>query len=219
MRGVVAMFVVGVVGALTVAPASGQANKSPKQLCFRGRPAAACRAFWLTEVGRYMRFGGSSFVESGRVGSFEVTHLSTHLTWELGGMVNRSPATAVGATALIGGDGRGTRLGLKGRYRRWLGPGEGTLDVSGGVLKAVVAGSYPDFSRESYGATADVSLGWRDFVAGTVQADLLRTRNGEMVNAVYGGVRVGSYPAVIGTVAGAIVVGVLIALIFGGGDF
>lgn len=91
--------------------------------------------------------------------------------------------------------------------------------MSAGVVKAVAAGSFPDFSREAYGGTTDMSVGWGDWIAGTARADLLRRRDGRIVNAVYGGVRLGSYPAVIATVAGAVVVGVMIAVIFGGGDY
>lgn len=115
MREAVVMLLAVVASALPLVEASGQANREPKRLCFRGRPAAFCRAFWVTEVGRYWWLAGSGFVEPHARGAFERTDLDTHLSWEIGGMVNRSPATAFGATALLGGDGRGTRLGLKGR--------------------------------------------------------------------------------------------------------
>jgi hypothetical protein len=170
-------------------------------------------------VGQYWRLGGSGFVESYPDASFHRNHLGSHLTWEIGAMANRGPAAALGATLLLGTDNRGTRLGVKGRYRRWFGSRGGTLDLSGGALKAVAAGSFPDFSRPSYGATADVSLGWGDWVAGTARADLLRRNDGQMVNAAYAGVRLGSYPAVVATVAGAVVVALAIAAFLGGGDF
>src|SRR5918992_3768428 len=119
VRRVAAVFVACIAGALPAATAEGQGNPAPKDWCFRGRPAAFCRAFWLTEVGQYWRLGGSGFVESYPDASFHRNHLGSHLTWEIGAMANRGPAAALGATLLLGTDNRGTRLGVKGRYRRW----------------------------------------------------------------------------------------------------
>jgi hypothetical protein len=146
----------------------------------------------LTEAGYYRRLAGSAFVEEYARASFQVEHLGTHVSWELGGMINRGPSTAIGATILFGLDGRGERRGLKGRYRRWFDNGSGTLDVSGGILAAPSAAPYPAVTLESFGPTIDVSVGWRDFVAATARAEMLRRQDGGMVNAVYGGVRLGS---------------------------
>ncbi len=133
-------------------------------------------------------------------------------------MVNRAPKSAVGATVLLGKDGIGNRVGLKGRYRWWLDQEGGTLDLSAGLLSAETAGSFPDFSPQAMGLTADLSFGWRDFIATSVRGDLLRRRD-QTVNAVYGGLRLGSYPAVVGTAAAAIVIGVFYAFFFARGDF
>ena len=199
--------------------AQTERSPQPKRICFRGRPAEFCRAFWLTEAGYYRHLAGSRFVEPSTTHSFVQEHLSTHWSWEVGGMVNRGSSSAVGATVLLGMDGRGERVGLKGRYRRWLDRDGGTVDLSAGILRAHVAGTFPDWSPEALGVTADVSVGWGDLIATTARADLLRRRDGQVVNAVYGGVRLGSYPAVIGTATAAIVVATLVALFFSGEDF
>ncbi len=221
MRGVFLAFIAGVVSLVPGAQgfAQTQTNSEPKRVCFRGRPAQYCRAFWLTEAGYYRRLSGSDFVEAYPTQSFDREHLSSHWSWEIGAMVNRQSMSALGATVLLGMDGIGNRVGLKGRYRRWLDRQGGTLDLSAGVLKAQAAGSFPDWASDAGGLTADVSLGWGDLIATTARVDLLRRRDGTMVNAVYAGARLGSYPAVIGTTAAAIVIGTLVALIFSGEDF
>jgi hypothetical protein len=214
-----AILAAGIASALAAMAAQGQTSAGPKRLCFRGRPATVCRAFLLTEAGYYARLAGSDFAEQFRTASFEREHLTSHVSWELGGMVNRGSSTAIGATVLFGMDGHGERRGIKGRYRRWFDNGNGTFDASAGLLIASVSAPHPDNTLEALGPTIDVAVGWRDLVAGTARAEMLRRRDGQTVNATYVGVRLGSYPAVIGTAAAAIVVGVMIALIFGGGDF
>jgi hypothetical protein len=110
-------------------------------------------------------------------------------------------------------------LGVKGRYRRWLGAEQGTFDVSGGLVSAIASAPYPEFSLVSFGPTADVSIGSRDMIAGTARAEMLWRRDGRAVNAFYGGVRLGSFAAIAGTATAAILVGVMIAgFLIGAGE-
>jgi hypothetical protein len=106
---------------------AAQEPSPPSRICYRGRPLSHCSAFWITEANYHRQLvgtdyersfpipGGEPFIERGDA-------LGTHLSWELGGMVNRGAHTAVGATVQLGASDVGIRGGLTGRYRRWLGP-------------------------------------------------------------------------------------------------
>jgi hypothetical protein len=188
--------------------------------CFRGRPAPRCRSFWLTEVGVYARVAGTGFTSRITPEPSARHHLGTHVTWEVGGMANRGTDRAVGATLLLGaGPNDGVRVGFKGRYRRWLGSSGAALDLSAGALRAEAMVPYPRSVAPALGLTGDVTLGWKELAAVTVRGDVLRTNDHRTVAAVYGGGRVGSYPAVVATAAGAVVVAVLLVAVSGMGDY
>jgi hypothetical protein len=204
----IALAAVGV-GSLLTGESHGQSTAKPPGVCFRGRPTTVCRAFWVTEAGYYQRLVATGVKEVLPPAQRTLAHLNSHASWEIGGMVNRGQSRAVGATVLVGFDDLGHRLGVKGRYRRWLGGHERTLDLSGGVLRAYSTDSYPDLPAAAYGVTGDVSLGWGDRIAVTAQADLLRGRSGRAVSALYGGVRLGSHLAIGATVI-AVLVGVIV---------
>jgi hypothetical protein len=188
--------------------------------CFRGRPAPRCRSFWLTEVGVYARVAGTGFTSRITPEPSARHHLGTHVTWEVGGMANRGTDRAVGATLLLGaGLNDGVRVGFKGRYRRWLGSSGATLDLSAGPLRTEVQVPYPRSAAPALGLTGDVTLGWKELAAVTVRGEVLRTNDHRTVAAVYGGGRLGSYPALVTTAAGAVVVAVLAAAVMGMGDY
>lgn len=192
-------------------------------LCYRGRPAPQCRRFVITELGYYARAAGSVFHYTERYtgpngepleNSFADNDMSSQLTWEVGMMANRGPRTALGATLLLGvGDGGGD-VGLKGRYRRWLADDGVALDVGAGVIRGSLNG--PRGTDTGGGITADVALNAADYGAIVVRADMLRAR-GRNASALYGGVRLGSRPALLGT--GALAVGfVFLLMAFARGD-
>lgn len=192
-------------------------------LCYRGRPAPQCRRFVITEVGYYARAAGSVFSYTERYTgsngepldySFSENDMSSQLTWEVGLMANRGPRTALGATLLLGvGDGGGD-VGLKGRYRRWLANDGVALDVGAGVIRGSLNG--PRGTAAGGGLTADVALNAADYGAIVVRADMLRAK-GRNASALYGGVRLGSRPALLGT--GALAIGfVFLLMALAGGD-
>jgi hypothetical protein len=199
------------VGPLLAAEARGQPTGRPPGVCFRGRPASVCRAFWVTEIGYYQRLAASKVKGVLPPAPPTQPHLNSHVSWELGGMVNRGRARAVGATVLVGFDDLGHRVGVKARYRRWLGEHVRTLDLSAGVLRAYSTDSYPDLPAAAYGATGDVSLGWGDWIAVTARADVLRGRTSRVVSAGYGGVRLGSYAALAATAAAVVAAAIAFA--------
>src|SRR2546429_7024066 len=93
----------GVLTAALLAIAATLAGQT-RGLCFRGQPAARCRAFLITEFG----VNGSThnnFVDA------------TSAIWELGLLKNTGTRTAFGATARFA-VGAGDRLILSPRLRR-----------------------------------------------------------------------------------------------------
>src|SRR5687767_6650484 len=189
--------------------AEAQAPPESESGCFVGKPMPRCKTFWLTELGYYHRAMGTGFIQEFETASFDRPDLGNHYTLDIGFMSNRGPRTAIGGTVHLGADGSGVRIGLKGRHRRWI-AGKGVMDVSAGVLRAGIRAPYPELNEAAYGLTGDVALGWRDWAALTVRADVLRG-DGRTVSALYGGVRFGSYPAIVGTVAAAAYLALLFA--------
>ena len=197
---------------------------TPTRLCYRGRPAPHCQRFVLTELGYYARAAGStesySQTYTGSDGqstttSYTENDMSSQLTWEVGMMTNRGPRAALGATLLLGFGDSGGDVGLKGRYRRWLGRDGAALDVGGGVIRGTTNGR--SGTRTGTGLTGDVALNAADYGAIVVRMDMLRAE-GRNTSAIYGGVRLGSKPALVGT--GALAVGfVLLLMAFASGDY
>jgi hypothetical protein len=173
-----------------------------------------CTTFWLTEFAYYRRFTGTGFIQDFETASFDMPDLEDHYSWDIGLMSNRSPRTAIGGTLHLGGGGSGMRIGLKARHRRWI-AGKGVVDLSAGVLRAGIRARYPELNTPAYGITGDAAIGWRDWAALTVRGDVLRG-SGRTASAVYGGVRVGSYAAIVGTVAAALYIALIVAA-YGGG--
>lgn len=193
--------------------AQDSARAAPK-LCYRGRPAPLCHRFVITEVGYYGRAAGSSetYTYGSTTGdgtqqeySFTQNDIGSQLSFEVGLMANRGPRTALGATLLLGGGTGGADVGLKGRYRRWLSPDGIAVDVGLGVVSGGM--SARSGNATGNGVTADVALNAADYGAIVLRMDALRV-SGRSASAVYGGVRLGSRPALIGT--GVLAVGFLL---------
>lgn len=193
--------------AASAAPASAQIQqRADADFCWRGRPEPACRAFLVAEGNLYAPFAGSRYTRQGFEG--EVTRsleLTWYAAWEVGGMVNLDEDDAVGAVVLVGGDANGARMGLKGRFRRWLGPAA-ALDLGAGVLRAGRSVPRTDGPGNRHvtavGLTGDAALGFTEWASLGVRADVLFSRDGQgPATAYYGGVRLGTRPALAATAA------------------
>ena len=195
--------------------AAAQAAADTGKVCFAAKPLPECRTFWLTEVGYYKRAFGYGVFPASPLPDERRPDLDSHGSWEVGLMSNRSPRTAVGATVLVGIGGSTSRLGLKGRYRRWI-PERKFVEVSAGALRVATNTPYSAGRITGFGITGDVSVGWRDWVALTARGDAVRG-SGHTAGAVYAGVRLGSYPAIVATAAVAAYIGLILALLSGEG--
>lgn len=177
-----------------------ESTRTEPRLCYRGRPSPTCTRFVITEIGVYPRAAGTStrftVLDPGSPDrpefSYTLRDIAPQLTWELGLMTNRGPQSALGATVLLGvGDG-GADVGLKGRYRRWLGDGGMAIDVGTGLF----AGSLEKVNGKASGAgiTGDVAFNAADYGALVLRVDVMRADN-RTATALFTGVRLGSKPA------------------------
>ncbi|MGH7538536.1 MAG: hypothetical protein ACREMF_07880 [Gemmatimonadales bacterium] len=150
-------------------------------------------------------------------GSTAAADDEAYLTWDLGGMVNLNPRSAIGATISIGSLGfEETRWALRPRYRRWLG-GSGALDIEAGM---VFGGSpNPNVQTKFPGFTGRIALNAGDWVALGGGVEVLRfacdptlecSKRTSTDVAWYGGMKLASYP---GTIVGvALPIAVVIAI-------
>jgi hypothetical protein len=201
------------------APRETAESEGQRSFCWTGRPAESCRTFLVAEGNLYTPVAGTTYVRAGFDGErTRERHLATHVAWEVGAMRNVGPRDAVGAAVLLGLDGNGERLALKGRYRRWLGP-RAAVDAAAGVLYARRARAEPDFAGNVHvpgaGVTADVSLGLTDWAGVSVRGDVLFDKD-RRSSALYGGLKLGTRPAAAATSV-PLLLGVALVMLVGGG--
>jgi len=126
-------------------------------LTWRGRPLAETRSFMITEFGvlaridDYPYFGGDS---------------RTALSFDLGWMKNISESGAVGFSGYALVSDPTTRLGIRGRYRRWLSR-KTSIDISPGIL---LGGEDTDIEYDPPGFVLGATLN-SGLVALTVDAE------------------------------------------------
>jgi hypothetical protein len=203
------------VSAPLVAQADSTTVARPREqrLCWRGRPAPACRSFWITEFGYDVVIASTStrtVYSDGFSNSYR--DLDSRLVWTIGPMINRDNGRAVGGTLTLGPGQDGTRAAIEGRYRRWTTSGGGSsLDLSGGIVREDVFVARGG-NGTAYGPTVSVFLIGGDLVELTARTELLlgqgKPRAGMTV-----GFGLGSYAAAGGTVAFVALVAALFASI------
>jgi hypothetical protein len=120
MRGIALFATAMVCSAPELAAQEPVAVGAADDLCFRARPRAECRAFFVTNAGPYVQLD-----------ALDVDRI--RFTADLGGMVNVSSKDAVGGSWFVfGQSGDNVTMGPAVRWRRWLGPTE-SLDLSLGT--------------------------------------------------------------------------------------
>lgn len=187
----------------SLVPASVQAEAAPApekrahSLCWRGKPLAGCRSFLITEMGLLLQLNDT---RSNQYGETVV------LSFELGWMKNVAPREAIGFTGYATA-GDISRLGLRGRYRRWLSR-HTAIDVSPGILLSG-ENTASDFQAPGFVLGATANLG--DLIALTLEAEWSQYRDyGSGLTTTYqtgsdvtfrGGAKLGSALGVAGTAA------------------
>lgn len=146
------------------ARAPGEPEPPPRipSLTWRGRPYPGTRSFLITEFGVMQRldpypwkFGGSRLA----------------ITFDLGWMKNVSTRSAVGFSGYAMPGDETTRLGIRGRYRRWLGD-RLSVDVSPGVI---LGGENAGTNYDAPGYVLGATLNAGDLVAVMVDAEVARS--------------------------------------------
>ena len=167
-----------------VVPSDSMAHPGPARgTCFRGRPQSECGSFFLTEWTWALRIGGHG------PRSPDVKPGNSYWTWQVGWMRNVGRRSALGGSVFLGWEenrvGGSETIGVKARFRRWVGP-KAAVEVGAGPT---TEGSVITHAALLYG----------DWVAFEVQAEPGQKIFGDGHVATYAGVRFGSLP---GTVLG-----------------
>jgi len=133
-----------------------------RALTWRGHPYPESRSFLITELGvmyRLDRYPYSRFPSR------------TALTFDLGWMKNVGTRHAVGFSGYAMPADQTTRLGIRGRYRRWLSPSL-SVDVSPGVI---LGGEDGGTNYDPPGAVLGVTLNAGDLFAVMIDTELARS--------------------------------------------
>ena len=113
------------------------------QSCFTGHPIPQCRSFWITEAGFSARLD-----QRGDTGGLSAT-------LELGYMVNAGARSAFGISGFLRGGEPVGGIGIRPRYRLWLGKTV-SLDVAPGIVLKTLSGG--QFTVKSGGFSGQVAL-------------------------------------------------------------
>jgi hypothetical protein len=191
---------------LTVAALSLTPAEAAAQVCFRGRPAPACRSFLVSEFLVGAKFRETRYTETAWVGN-----------WEAGLLVNLAGRSAVGGSVLGAITGAGNRLAFKGRYRYWLAPSL-ALDLGPGVVVVASPGG-AEGDLDGPGFTGHAGVMWKDIAGVSLLYEAVPFRNPldglEGTESGFGvGARFGAQAGGIGGVlafAGLVIMGAIIA--------
>jgi len=196
---VVAMLAAGLL--FVSDPCSAQETSTPhsqhsRALCWRGKPLPECRSFLITEMGVMARLDDDPFLSDDWF----------FFTFDLGWMKNVSPREALGFSGYaLAAD--TSRLGVRGRYRRWLSR-HTAIDISPGIL---LSGEDPGVDYDPPGFVLGASANLGDLIALTLEAEYARFRDyGDGLGTSYdrrsdvtwrAGGKLGSGLGVLGTAA------------------
>jgi hypothetical protein len=182
-------------GAAEEMPATPE--KPAHALCWRGKPLAECRSFLITEMGLLAQLNETTSNQYGD---------GVSLSFELGWMKNVSPREAIGFSGYaLASD--VSRMGVRGRYRRWLSR-RTAIDVSPGIL---LSGENSATNFKAPGFVLGTSANLGDLLALTLEAEWSQYRDyGDGLTTSYetgsdvtfrGGAKLGSALGVVGTAA------------------
>ena len=161
---------VGLAAAIAVVPAAAAA-----QTCFRGAAAPRCRQFLVLEMDAYHSAGA-------------VAHNPYVFSWAAGGMVNVGPRSAVGGALLVAADDDGHRVGVQGRFRRWL-HGRTALDLT----PAIFLGGHRNGGTAPGGAAFGVAVTHGDLIGLALNYQMA-----DGAGRLYAGIRFGSWMVPVG---------------------
>jgi hypothetical protein len=171
------------------------------QACFAPHPLPRCRSYWITEAGLSARLDPHPETESASA------------TLELGYMANVGSRSALGAAVFFRGGEPVGGVGIRPRYRHWVGQ-RVSVDVAPGIVVKALSGG--QFSLRSPGFSGQVGLNVGSGFGLTGQVDVVRLELGGFPNgtvrdvAWYAGARLGGGLGVAGML-GFLGLGALVA--------
>lgn len=179
--------------AVAARPALGQdSGDAPKELCFFGRPAPDCGSVVFLRASMSPHIAGSSIpYDHPALAGDEKPEMEGNYAVEIGLLRNRLDGGARGASLLVGADGNGARVALKGRHRRWIGR-YAALDAGAGILAAQRERPGTVDTETGLGMTADVTLGLTDWASVGLEGDVLFTGGDRPAHALYAKVQLGA---------------------------
>jgi hypothetical protein len=158
--------------------------------CFHPRPPARCSWFSVTEAGVALAIPSDE---------------DPNFTFQAGALTNVGPRSAIGGVLVGAVFQNDVRLGMRARYRHWLSE-RVTLDIAPGILL------YNDaFTADSPGFTAELGVGYGDWIALTAQLDVVPFEFGTETRGFFG-VKIGSYPGALAVGAAVVWAGVAAAI-------
>jgi hypothetical protein len=149
--------------ATEVGAAEDPSHKS-HALCWRGHPAPECRSFLITEFGLLARLDDYPY-QSG------ASRLA--ITFDAGWMKNISERDAVGLSGQVLTSDPTQRIGVRGRYRRWLSRST-SVDLTPGVF---VSGEDNLIDYDPPGFVMGASFNAGDLVSVTVETEYARYKD------------------------------------------
>lgn len=194
------------------APDAG-AGRGPKALTWRGHPYPETKSFLITELGVMYRLDRYPY---------QLSTSRLAVTFDLGWMKNLGTRHALGFSGYAMPADQTTRLGIRGRYRRWLSRST-SIDVSPGII---LGGEDSAIEYDPPGFVLGGTLNAGDLIAVMVDAELARnwtfaeqdppftTRVTKTDVTWRAGAKLGSGLGLVGSVA---IVGLVIAVLVSGG--
>jgi hypothetical protein len=154
------------------------------QTCFRGAPAPRCRQFFVLEMDASHSAGA-------------VARNPYAFSWATGGMANVGPRSAVGGALLVAADDDGHRIGVQGRFRRWL-HGRTALDLT----PEIFLGGHRNGGTGPGGAALGLAVTHGDLVGVSLSYQMA-----DGAGRLYAGIRFGSWMVPVGLAGLAAAVG------------
>jgi hypothetical protein len=189
--------------------------------CFRARPAPACRVFFLTNAGVYIKPLSTTSNGSNPYDIRRQSALRAIVDW--GVVVNLDPRNGVGGSWFVALDEDDFSTGVAARYRRWLTPIQ-SLDVTVGTPVAggngIKAGSV--LALIKYNPVHWFGVALRPEYVRRQTYDCTSTSCTPIVDhtgRLYVGAEFGWYPGLALTLGSGVTLGVLLVALAAAGGF
>lgn len=140
--------------------------------CRDPHPAPPCARYFLFEMTGTVRIGGTQTEAPGCLSVCTRPALPAWLAWDAGWMRNAGTSRAYGGSVQVGGSEEGVRIALKARHRSWLAHDRVVDAAAGPLMTQLQAGGGDAGISQTYGATADIGVGFARLSTRPMMTDL-----------------------------------------------